>query len=110
MLVHALPETARLEEMDFFATASRADHHAIWPAFPAQVAQAVVRIAEVNDGLLKGFRFHLSHVFRLQRQHTLFIHMSQVCYCLSNWVSESNYPTELFTWLGVKYCHASWRG
>ena len=57
MFVHALPETARFEEMDFFAATSRTDHNAIRPAFLSQIRKAVVDVAEICDCLLERLWF-----------------------------------------------------
>jgi hypothetical protein len=59
----ALPLALILEEHGILAATGRADHNAIGPAEFDHESKAVIRVCEVNDGLLEGSGlFHVSHL------------------------------------------------
>jgi len=58
VMAAALPPTPIGVVLHFVRAAGRAYYFAIWPAAKRKVVNAVVRIREVNDCLLKAFGFH----------------------------------------------------
>jgi hypothetical protein len=62
MMAGASPSATMRPIVDLFIAASRALYDAIWPALRHKMSNAVIRVREVYDGLLKTLWFGVHNV------------------------------------------------